>query len=78
MKDQEIKEADRYFTELHNSQSFEERKSTSPFILQQQINQIKIEKIRLKKAYERSLREANDHLKNCQNDLVKMYREAVR
>ena len=69
MKTEEYK----YFTEKFNSKPKHERSKMIPFLLQEQIAGMEREKLRLKRSYERNLKEINSTLKNLNKELNKCY-----
>jgi lipase chaperone LimK len=75
---EENKRADDYFTDKFNLKPFKERREMAIYTLQTQINQIKIERIRLSNNYKRADKEAKDHLENCLRDLRRYYNEEMR
>lgn len=73
--EKENKAADKFFTERFNSKDQLDREEAGIYCLQTQINQIKIERLRLKENYQRADREALDQLKNCERSLRVYFRE---
>lgn len=74
----ELRQARDFFSERFNQHSFNERHKMGVFTLVTQINQIMIEKGRLKRSYQRALKEVNDHLNNCSRDLIKEWKNETR
>lgn len=75
MNKQELTNAKKWATQTHNKEDFNTRTKMSISCLSTQINQILIEERRLKDNYRRALKEAQDHRRNCEQGLIRLYRE---
>lgn len=70
MEDQEIY---KYFTKKFNSKPKCERTKMIPYLLQEQIAQLEREKLRLKRSYDRNVKEIDSHLKSLRKGLKDCY-----
>ena len=65
------------WTEKFNSQSEEVRTIGQAMELQTRIQHLNFEKDRLKSRYNQSVKEINDHIKNCEQSLERLSRERL-
>lgn len=71
-------EAEKYYINQFNNQDFEARVLNSNHYLTTRINDLRMDKERVKRNYQRQMREINRLIENIQTDLNRSFEREVR